>query len=151
MPSSLIDVPINSINMKFDARGVRTVEDLAKFMVEKFSRFQDEINRQNRQLFDILLAALGTSAYIDLITQSQISTSVSSQTGTIAGAGAATITMSPYTFAQGIAHDKLSSSIHTFITPDAALVADPDSPSFEIINTVGGSLDYKVKWRHINV
>ena len=98
MPSSLVDVPINSINMKFDTKDIRSLEDLAKFMTEKLSRFQDEINRQNRQLFDILVSSLGTAAYTDKIVQSQLSTSTNSQSGSIGVLGIVTLPLDAYTF-----------------------------------------------------
>lgn len=150
MPSSLVDVPINSINMKFDTRKVATLEELASATAEKLGLFQDEVNRQNRQLFDILLAALGTSAYVDLITQSQISNSISSQSGTIGPDSTVTVTLSPYTFYPAVIHKRVLGELRMSIRIDLLGSADADIPFLDVFNPAGAVAPYEAEWRHID-
>lgn len=152
MPSSLVDVPINSINMKFDTKDIRSLEDLAKFMVEKFSRLQDEINRQNRQLFDILVSSLGTAAYTDKIVQSQLSTSTNSQSGSVGVLGIITLPLDAYTFY--VAHEleipgTLGTDIPSLGFPVPA--PDADSPGLTFKNNDSGALLYAAEWRHVDL
>lgn len=151
MPSSLIDVPINSINMKFDAKDIHSLEDLAEFMAEKFSRFQDEVNRQNRQLFDVLISSLGTAAYTDKIVQSQLSTSLGSQSGTVPGFSGVILPLAAYNFIPHAVVEIPGSLPHwgadiSFLP----LVADADAPDTFLLNGGAGDQLYAAEWRHID-
>jgi len=61
MPYSLLGQTVPEVNVRIGLREVSTPERL----VETLNLLQDEVNRQNKAVIELLIVSLGTCAYTD--------------------------------------------------------------------------------------
>ena len=85
-----------------------------------------------------------------IVRGSRLDTSISGTSGFIAAFGDVQIPMSPYTFYPACLHSRSGTTLWVGVPFGSLAGVDADSPSVLFKNSMGSTVSYAVKWRHVN-